>query len=204
MRRPVTEMNSASTSLPGMRPPGLHPGLVELGERVAHVVGHARRVAEGRLTEQHPLDADEMGELVTDRPARAVRGQVPLARRRCRRTPWPARSTPRRGGRPPARGWSDRRARRCLPSLRVPGPPLSTPWVGRHPAARPAQPGRLASMASMTSGASGSTIGRNRWRIGAVRRHQELLEVPLDVTGLAVGVGNGGQLLVDRVAGRRR
>ena len=54
-------------------------------------------------------------------------------------------------------------------------------------------------MASMTSGASGSTIGRNRWRMVPSGRHQELLEVPLDVTGLAVGVGEGGQLLVDRV-----
>ncbi len=65
---------------------------------------------------------------------------------------------------------------------------------------QPDQAGRFASMASTTSGASGSIIGRNRCTHLARGRDEELLEVPLDVAGLALGVGMGHQLLVERVA----
>ncbi len=60
-------------------------------------------------------------------------------------------------------------------SLLADGPRMRSPssiaskrrWVGSK---RPAvgQPGRFASMASITSGASGSTIGRNRFTISPV------------------------------------
>ena len=53
-------------------------------------------------------------------------------------------------------------------------------------------------MASTTSGASGSTIGRNRSTTSPVGE-TKLLEVPLDVAGLTLGVGVGHQLLVERV-----
>ena len=43
-------------------------------------------------------------------------------------------------------------------------------------------------MQATNSGASGSTSGRNRPSDASVRAHDELLEVPLDVAGRAVGV----------------
>ena len=72
---------------------------------------------------------------------------------------------------------------------------------GRGRGERPAgQAGRVASMAATSSSASGSTVGRKRPTTSPPGRHEELLEVPLDVAGLAVGVGGGGQLGVERMA----
>ena len=102
------------------------------------------------------------------------------------------------------------------PTSRLRGHPLHLPAAGRRPWIRPGraarhrpsaggltpedQLGRLASMASMTSGASGATIGRNRATTSPLGRDEELLEVPLDVAGVALRVGLGGQLVVDGVA----
>ena len=61
-----------------------------------------------------------------------------------------------------------------------------------------------ASMASTRVGSSGSTWGRNRATTSPVGRDEELLEVPGDVAGLALGVGGLGELGVDRVAAGRR
>ena len=55
---------------------------------------------------------------------------------------------------------------------------------------RPVQPGRTFSIAPTISGASGSTVGAKRADDLATRGHQELLEVPADVAGVALGVGD--------------
>ena len=60
------------------------------------------------------------------------------------------------------------------------------------------RPGRAASIAATTAASSGSTWGAKRATVPS-GGDQELLEVPADVAGVAVGVGDVGQLGVERV-----
>ena len=72
-------------------------------------------------------------------------------------------------------------------------------------AGRPSgQPGRLASMASITSGASGSTMGRNRCTISPVGDTRNFSKFHWMSPASPSASGNGDQLLVDRDGGRRR
>ena len=56
-------------------------------------------------------------------------------------------------------------------------------------------------MAWVICASSGSTVRAEAGDDLAARRDEELLEVPADVAGVALGVGDRRQLLVDRVAG---
>ena len=58
----------------------MDPRLVQLGERIAHVVGQVLERWRCLVAQHHPLDAYEVGQLVPDRPAGTGRGQVPLGR----------------------------------------------------------------------------------------------------------------------------
>ena len=55
-------------------------------------------------------------------------------------------------------------------------------------------------MAPTSAGSSGSTWGRNRPTTSPVGETRNFSKFHVDVAGLAVGVGHGGQLVVDRVS----
>ena len=103
-------------------------------------------------------------------------------------TPAPATRRPGRC-RPPAD--PGRRRGAGAPAGREPGV-----TVGGRPALSPAGPPRWRRPPPGTRGRPSAGTGAGRSR----RPRQELLEVPLDVAGLAVGVGHRGELLVERVA----
>ena len=63
----------------------------------------------------------------------------------------------------------------------------------------PVSSGSWASMADTSAGSSGVTCGRKRPTTLPSGRHEELLEVPLHVAGLAVGVGGLLELGEERV-----
>src|ERR1019366_8801841 len=103
-----------------------------------------------RVPEQQALDADEMRELILYRPPGAVGGELPLPGADC---------PPHVGhGRPHLGQVADHWFAICRTAH-------SSPSTHR---ADLAQAGRLASMASITSGASGSTSGLNRRTISPV------------------------------------